>query len=318
MNDYLPVSEEVTRQTIDATGVFRHYQLIAREYKKYSGGMYWKKEGVYEYLVKTGVDNNQTRIGRRSSDTEQTFSIFAAKKSAAEEKFRAIKATLETAERKNRALRVGRVPNIVVDILSTIEGAGLSEYFTVVGTHALYAFETAGGVRISDGAMETQDIDLLWDARKRVQFFIDMQKSDVSMLDLLRKVDKTFDRREDRLETAVNARGFEVDFIRRETVSGDPHPILISDDENDLWPIQATRANVLTDAPKFSQVIISTTGRMATMTTVDPAVFVEFKYWMSEHASDRPHQKRRRDRLQAAIIKLLLDEGLILAHLPQP
>lgn len=138
----------------------------------------------------------------------------------------------------------------------------MSGHFTVVGTHALYAYETAAGVRIEQDALATQDVDLLWDTRKRVQFVHDMERLDTSVLGVLQKADPTFRRKEERLETAINAISFEVDFIRREKTGDDVHPVRFTDDEDDLWPIQAIKASILTDAPKFEQVVVSATGRM--------------------------------------------------------
>lgn len=53
-----------------------------------------------------------------------------------------------------------------------------------------------------------------------------------------------------RNETAINAKGFEVDFLRRQPVDDDPHPFRCSDDEDDLWPEQALRDSALTSAPR--------------------------------------------------------------------
>ncbi|HSM22574.1 MAG TPA: GSU2403 family nucleotidyltransferase fold protein [Rubrivivax sp.] len=180
-----------------------------------------------------------------------------------------------------------------------------------VGTNALYAYEAATGVRIVQGALTTQDVDPLWDARRRVQFVTDLERIDTSMLRVLQRVDPSFHRKELHNETAINDRGFEVDFLRRVPVDGDPHPFRFSADEEDLWPVQAVRASVLTEAPKFEHVVISATGKMAFMRTVAPRVFVEFKRWMSESAPQRPQLKRRRDLRQAEIVQALLDEGLL-------
>jgi hypothetical protein len=38
--------------------------------------MYWKRQGDYEYLVKTYPDNRQHRMGPRSADTEKTHQEF--------------------------------------------------------------------------------------------------------------------------------------------------------------------------------------------------------------------------------------------------
>jgi len=154
------------------------------------------------------------------------------------------------------------LPALAVGVLQVIETAGLGEHFTVVGTHALYAYESAAGVRIAQGALATQDVDLLWDARKRVRFLTDI----------------------DRLDTSI---------------------------EDDIWPVQARRASVLTTAPRFEHVVVSATGRMALMRTIAPQAFIDFKLWLAEKAADRPESKRRRDRHQAAIVQELLDAGLL-------
>ena len=145
----------------------------------------------------------------------------------------------------NKALKSGRVPSMVIAVLQAIEHAGLGEHFTVVGTHALYAYETAAGVRIVPGALATQDVDLLWDARQRIRFVSDIEKLDMSVLKILKLADPTFQRKDGQNETAINAKGFEVDFLRRQPEGDDPHPFRFSTDEDDLWPVQARRASVL-------------------------------------------------------------------------
>jgi len=91
----------------------------------------------------------------------------------------------------------------------------VARHFLTVGTHAVYAYETADGVRVVDGALATQDVDMLFDTRKRLTFFSALREENLSFIGLVRKADKTFRVREDQLQTAVNAKGFEVDVIRR-------------------------------------------------------------------------------------------------------
>jgi hypothetical protein len=251
-------------------------------------------------------------VGPRSPDTEKIYDEFTARKRELEGRLKSLRGALTDAERLNKALKAGRVPNMVVSLLQTLEDAGLSQHFTVVGTHALYAYETAAGVRIVQGALATQDVDLLWDARKRVRFMTDIGRLGSSMLRVLQQADATFVRKEGQLETAINAKGFEVDFLRRQPEGDDPHPFRFSDDEDDLWPVQAVRASVLTNAPRFEHVVISATGRMALMRTVAPESFIEFKRWMVAKVPQRLESKRRRDLRQADIVQALLDKGLLL------
>jgi hypothetical protein len=297
---------------IDSNTVFEEYRRVAALAGRFTGGMYWKQQQGYEYLVKTLPDNRQHRIGGRTPENESIYEKFVKEKAEVERRLRDLKAALVDAERLNKALKVGRVPALAVAVLQAIESAGLGEHFTVVGTHALYAYESAAGVRIVQGALATQDVDLLWDARKRVRFLTDIDKLDTSILKVLQRADSTFTRKEGQTETAINAKGFEVDFLRRQPEGDDPHPFRFSSDEDDIWPIQARRASILTTAPRFEHVVVSATGRMALMRTIAPQAFIDFKQWLAEKAADRPASKRRRDQHQALIVQALLDTGLLL------
>jgi len=311
MLEFLPLPDNAARQVIDSMTVFTEHRRVLAEAGKYAGGMYWKRQGEYEYLVKTTPDNRQQRLGPRSTETERAYESFTQRKRETESRLKSLGAALKEAERLNKAVKAGRVPSMVIAVLQALEDAGLGSHFRVVGTHALYAYETAAGVRIVQGALATQDVDLLWDARRRVQFITDLEPTDTSMLGILQRVDKSFQRKELQNETAINDRGFEVDFLRRVSIEEDPHPFRFSADEGDLWPVQARQASVLTDAPGFEHAVISATGKMALMRTIAPTSFVEFKRWMAAEAPLRPQPKRQRDLRQADIVQALLDEGLL-------
>ena len=306
---YLSLSDNAARQVIDASTIFEEWRRVEKEALPYVGGMYWKRQGDYEYLVKTLPDNRQIRIGPRSAKSEEIFKDFTGRKTAIEARLKSLRDALKEAERLNKALKAGRVPSKVVAVLQALEDSGLGEHFRVVGTHALYAYEAVAGVRIVQGALATQDVDLLWDAGRRVSFVTTMAKLDKSMLQVLQKAEPSFRRKEGQNETAIDDKGFEVNFLRRENADGDLHPFRFTDDEEDLWPVQAERAAVLTSTPLFEQLVISVTGRMALMRTIDPAVFVSFKRWMAENAKHRPDAKRRRDVRQAEIVEALLEDG---------
>ena len=312
--DYIPLPDHAARQVIDSATLFDEFVRVQQQARQYTGGMYWKQQGEYAYLVKTQPDNRQSRIGARSPETAKIYEEFTTRKRELEARLKSLRGALRDAERLNKALKAGRVPSVVVSVLQTLEDAGLGQHFTVVGTHALYAYETAAGVRIVPGALATQDVDLLWDARKRVRFMTDMSRLDASLLGVLQRADASFVRKEGQNETAINARGFEVDFLRRQPEGTDPHPFRFTDDEGDLWPVQAVRASVLTDAPRFEHIVISATGRMTRMRTIAPETFVAFKRWMAARARQRPQPKRRRDLRQADIVQKLLDEGLLMTQ----
>ena len=309
--NYLPLGDNAVRQLIDSSTIFDEFRRVESLSRKFTGGMYWKRQDGYEYLVKTFPNNRQQRLGARSSETERTYFEFTKAKADTEARLKSLKAALIDAERLNKALKVGRVPALTVAVLQALDGAGLAEHFIVVGTHALYAYEAAAGVRIVQSALATQDVDLLWDARKRVRFLTDIERLDASVLKILQRADRTFERKEGQNETAINAKGFEVDFLRRQPEGDDPHPFRFSNDEDDIWPVQALRASVLTTAQRFDHMVVAATGRMALMRTIAPRAFVEFKLWLADKAPNRTDPKRRRDRHQAAIVQELIESGLL-------
>lgn len=308
---YSLLPENAIRQLIDSQAIFREFRRSREAAQKFAGGMYFKKEGAYEYLVRTTPKNKQSRIGPRNAATEQQYAAFNEGKAKAESRLQALKLALQDATRMNKALRVGRVPTLVVDVLNALDSAGLADYFTVIGTHALYAYETAAGIIINSGALATQDVDLLWDARRLVQFQSSLNPADNSILRILKKADPSFERMDDQKESVINEKGFMVDFLRRVARDGDPHPFRFSADEDDLWPVQAERAEAFLNQPRLSQVVVAANGTMAEMHTTAPTVFVEFKRWMSTLESRSP-LKRRRDLLQANLVEQLIKEHLLI------
>lgn len=304
---YADLTPEAQRQYVDASAAYAGWRQARAQAVAVRGGMYWKRQDPYEYLVRTALDNRQSVIGPRNPDTEAMYDAFAARKTAAAERLQIAKASVARHERRNRVEQVGRAPAIVVRILKELESADLGAYFTVVGTHALYAYEAKAGVRFDDAALATRDVDLLSDSRRSVKFFTTMARQETSMLDLLRRVDKTFVRRDDQLETAQNADGFEVDFLRREPVGNERHPVRLSDDEEDVWVVQARNAGKLLEAPRFEAVVVAANGEMAAMSTIEPRAFVSFKRWLGRQASREP-VKRARDAVQARVVTRLADE----------
>lgn len=312
---YYPLPDSAARQLIDADALWHEWARVQHRYGDYAGGMYWKREGAYEYLVKTGRKGRQTRIGPRNEHTEQIHQDHLRHKQELLPRLRALQAQLIEARRLNKAVKVGRAPAILIDLLEAFRRAGLAPYFTVVGTHALYAYEAAAGVRLVAGTLATRDVDLLWDARKRVRFVADVQQLQRSVLSVLQEVDASFQRKEMALETAINAKGFMVDFLRRIPVDGDPHPLRLSAVEDDLFAVQAQRAQVLTESPVFEHIVVSATGAMALMRTIDPGVFVNFKRWLSRQPGREPI-KRQRDAHQADAVQHLVCDGLLAAQVP--
>jgi hypothetical protein len=296
---------DAMRQYIDAVAAFEAWEEALKEAEQVRGGMYWHKGSGAGYLVRTSPAGSEKSLGPRSAQTEALYEAFQHRKQQAQARLAGLKEALAKHKRMNRALRVGRVAPLIVQILRRLSEARLGEHFRVVGTHALYAYESAAGVAFDNEAVATRDIDLL------LAFATALSRVDSSMLGVLRKVDATFKVRNAQKYTAVNQDGFEVDIIRRmkQADHPHPHPLRMSDDEDDFWVAQAPRAQELLDAPGFSAVVVATDGDMARMNTLDPSALARFKRWMSG-LPDRDPLKRRRDALQAQLVENVVRDYL--------
>lgn len=312
---WIELGADAQRQFIDARSAFTAWEEAVKDGELVRGGMHWKIQGRYEYLIRTSTTNIQKSLGPRSPETEEIYKKFIERKESSETRLAGLRETLERHQRMNRALHVGRAPGILIDILARLARSGLSDHFIVIGTHAIYAYETAAGVFVATDAVTTRDVDLLWDTRKRVSFITSMQRLDTHFLGLLKKVDPTFRLLESEKSKAVNSNGFEVDVIRREAHEGDPNPLRVTEHDEDFYAVQARRAGVLLSGPRFSQMIVATSGHMARMNTISPAMFVTFKRWMGTLPNREPH-KRTRDLIQADTVERLLEERL--PHLATP
>lgn len=305
----IELSESQTRQQLDASSVFTALLEARAEAAVVRGSMIWREIDGRRYLIRTSTAGAQKSLGPESPETQAIAAKFFDRKEMASERLKQLTEQVAVMQRMNRALRVGRVPNVVVDTLNALEKAGIGEHFLVVGTHALYAYESAAGVRIPDGAMATRDVDLFFDARKGVKLFSSLGKLDSSMIALLQKVDKTFRVRHSSKYTAVNAAGFEVDIIRRVARDGDPHPLRMSDDEDDLWAAQVPSGDNILGARPFEAVVVATSGAMARMRTIHPLDFARIKDRLSK-ATDRDPLKARKDALQASVAREIVRDYL--------
>ena len=295
------LTESQKRQYIDAETVFMALAQAKKAASEVRGSMFWRDLKGTHTLIRTSAAGSQKSLGAHSEVTQKLFDDFMLRKTSVEARVKALKAQLATQQRLNRAHRVGRVPNIVVSVLNALENVGVDAHFLVVGTHALYAFEAAAGLRIAEQAMATRDVDMLFDTRKRLAFITVMQKLDSSLIGLLRRADASFEVVEDQHYTARNKDGFEVDVIRRPARGIDPHPLRMSDAEDDFWAMQVSMGDKLVSARRFDQVVVATSGEMALMRTVHPVDFARIKLALSQQVGRDPN-KRGKDALQATIV----------------
>lgn len=308
---FIDLSADQLRHYIDSESVFSAHESALLAGREVRGSMFWRTEHGKAYLVRASTRAKQHRLGPRNAETQAIFDKFTTRKALLKTRITSLDEAMQRNQRLNRALRVGRCPPLVVGILARLAALDLAEHFLTVGTHALYAYETAAGVRVEAQVLATQDVDILFDTRKRLSFLTRLAQHDLSLIEILKKVDKTFEVRPDQLQTAVNASGFEVDVIRRIAKDGDPHPLRMSPHEDDLWAVQVGSGEKMVSGQRFSQVVVATDGSMARMNTIAPQSFVRLKNRLAKSSSRDPI-KRVRDGLQAQVVAELLDKQLLL------
>lgn len=311
---FFQLTEQQKRQYLDAEALFQTAAHAETEAYRHRGSMFWREQAGRTYLVKLSPDSKQRSLGPESEKTRETYERFMTRKAQVEQRLKDLREQLNTTRRMNRALRVGRTPDVLVAILNTLAKARVAEHFLVVGTNALYAYETAAGVRFPSDVMETRDADLLYDTHQRAQFLSVMQERRVSFLDLLRQVDKTFERHPVDNYTAVNSKGYEIDLIRRfppPELEAAEHPLRMTDAQDDLWAARASTGQRLLSVPRITQVVVATSGVMAHMTTVHPLAFARIKRQLSRDRQREP-LKAKKDAMQADLV-----EELVREYLPQ-
>ena len=303
------------RQYIDAESVFMALRDAEKAAQAVRGSMLWRQVSGKTYLIRTNIDNSQKSLGSRSAELDAVYEKFMARKKMSGERVAGLRQTLQLHQKLNRAHRVGRTPEIVVQILNRLYKSCINEHFITVGTHALFAYESACGVRFVDEATTTQDIDLLMDTQKHLLLASTLEGRSESLLSTLQKVDPTFDLRDDQLYTAINASGFEVDVIRRMAKNHDPHPLQATSNERDFWVVQVANVAQMASSARFSQMVVSASGHMALMITLHPVTFSRLKQALALSPKRDP-LKKSRDSLQARAVGELIDE--IMPHMRAP
>lgn len=307
------ITESTAKQLIDAAQLWDVLQDAERRGAKYTGSMFWRKTGAArtEYLIKE-VHGIEKSLGCRSPDTEHIIAEFKRNKVESTERLKALRDAMKKQQRVNFALRIGRTPNTVIAVLNAIADAGISDHFLVVGTNALFAYETHAGVYLSGDITATKDFDLLWDSRKHLSLASKDPEFNTKVLSgILKKVDKSFSVLDDEAYRAANSDGYLVDLIKRRPASyfDDHEKQQLIKAEEDFWACKINNMDWLLSSPKFKQVIVGVNGHMAEMTTIDPRAFVLFKAYLSQK-EDREAMKRPRDLEQAKAVFSLIEERL--------
>jgi hypothetical protein len=310
MNNFSQLSDNQARMLTDTRQLAEASNDAHEAKRRFQGSMRWKISKGGTYLVRS-LDGRGTQksLGKQSVETEAIYNTFTSGKAAADERVESIRQRLEEQARFNRAARIGRVPTIAAKVLRKLDRDRiLGRGIIVVGTNALYAYESEAAVMIDRGQTATGDIDLLWDVRQRLQLTGDAAAA--GMIGILKSVDPTFER-SSRAYRAANADGYMIDLIRPMStpVNIDDGRHSIADNDDDLQAAEIEGLWWLKNVPMLSSICVADDGLPVLVAAPHPVAFAAHKRWLSERPNREP-AKRRRDRAQSDLVAQLVAEYL--------
>lgn len=302
------------RERVNTAQRFGAWRDAAARLRGFRGSLVWHRSNGDEYLTRSYYDasghRRQKVVGKRGSETEALKSEWEEGRAAAQARAKQLRATLDRQAAINRALGLGRVPLLGARIIRSLDDAGLlGRGLRVVGTNAIYAYEAAAGVMVDASVTATLDIDLLFDARRRLRMLASADVPEGTLIALLRRLDRTFVRGRE-VFRATNADGYLVDLIKPERPEPWRHEReTVGPASDDIAAVSIAGLSWLESAPPFEAVVVDERGSPARLVAVDPRVFVAHKLWLSRRI-DRDPLRRRRDAVQAATVGRLVSRYL--------
>lgn len=302
------IDSEQRKIYINTCQVYQAFIETLCQAQQFKGGMRWKKTGDKFYLFKTrdGRGNGKS-MGVKSPETEAIYTAFHQQKRQTEDRLTELQNSLTRQARLAVAVGINRVPKTAARVLRVLAQEGLLGHgLSVLGTHALYAYEAAAGLHFDTALMETMDIDLLYDCHKKLKLAGNINH--YGLIGLLKKADASFEIAAKGHYRAVNNKGFMVELIK--TLPEPPTKIeqqSLSDLTDDLVAAEIEGLQWLENAPVFRQLVIAEDGVPVEFVVPDPRYFALHKLWLSQQKT-REAIKKPRDYQQAqAVAKLAVD-----------
>lgn len=309
---YFNLDDRLTRLLIDAHQSFEAYQASERQLTNLKGSMNWKTVKGKDYLYRRFNDRKDAFIGPRNSETEAIKSKFIDDVSAAKERKARALENVQMNANFIRGAKLNRFPLAAAKIIRALNKRGIAH--KIIGTNALFAYETTAGVLFESSQIATEDVDILFDARQSVRIVANLDGD--SLLSLVQKTDQSFEPITDSEYefAAINRDQYRVDFITQ----GEGAMTATAFDEllagKTLRPVQIDSLKWVLSAPNFESVVFDSKGMPLRVNAIDPRAFVLHKWYVSQQ-TDRAPLKKHRDQSQARSVASMLANEL--PHLPK-
>ncbi len=323
------INENARRILIDVSQLYEAYLAADSQFRSHRGSMRWKKVNGKDYLFRQRNSRGDGKsLGARDARTQEIYDNFHARKAELGERRKSLLDRLAQQRGFCIAAGINRVPKIAADVARSIRLVNTGSHpLIVVGTNALFAYENIAGVHLDPALLASEDIDLMWDVKRKLNLAVVEPVG--GLLSLLKKADRTFERMPNAPYRATNARGYMVDLIK--PAPAQPHkPSQTSltrrrHDPVDLIAVELRNLDWLYAAPVVSTTVIGNDGLPVVFDVPDPRVFAAYKLWLSGRADRSPVKKVRDKRQGIAVLQLLKDylhdyppDSDALRGLPQP
>ena len=304
MAEYNELSDIQLRLLIDLRQAGDAWWTCRRELRsRYAGTMRWRTQAGRQYLVRK-IRRVERSLGPRTPETERQYAAFQAGRDACRQRDQALSRQVAELARQASALGLGQVPPVVARLLAELNVADFDQRVRVIGTHALFAYENLLGVRFFSGITATRDIDFLIDPRAPLELALVNNEENGVLLNLIRRVDRTFDLDPKRPYRLVNGRGFMIDIIR--PVPSPPwKPWPVSDALEGIAPAEIEGLQWMINCPKIESIMLDLKGYPVAVHVPDPRWWLAHKKWLAQRA-DREALRRRRDQEQARALEQAL------------
>ena len=117
-----PLSDQQRLFLVESDQLYREWRELVWRRQGYKYGMRWINVNGRNYLLRvTSASGNSKSLGPRSPETEKIFEKFQNGKELANEKYQGFKAKIATQTKLTRAIRLGRLPSIIGEILMRLD-----------------------------------------------------------------------------------------------------------------------------------------------------------------------------------------------------
>ena len=216
------LDDEHLRICVNIDQIYDAVLGTTKELEKMPLYMSWLKRNNADYLYVKSNDNTiHKSLGPRSPETELIYNSYINNRKDLKERLESQSTKLKQYLAQYSALKLPAIASLPAQILRKLDAAGeLGTNFIVVGTNAFVAYEIEARERFAFGLDETEDFDLSWCRGSKISFVSQLQDSvqGSPLLDVLKKVDKSFKINNSKPYQALNNKGYEVELLTAPSV----------------------------------------------------------------------------------------------------